>query len=760
MINMMKTISISTKGLCWIMLLSFYFASEAQSQSSFRLMDASSQEPIIGATFEYHQQKGQSNMEGLILFDFEEDASMRLSHLSYGQWLLHSGDLKKAIKEGMVFRSTSEIRIYPVSVIALRPKRDETEVYQLEDLDRLAHDGGEVLNHTPLINGIRKSGSYGFDPVLRGFKYDQINIVMDGIQSASAACPNRMDPPSSQMAPNMIKQIEIIKGPHALRYGNAIGGTINFIPSDHRYSVAGQTYGRLASSFESNGSVFRNEGLLGFRSESYDLGLFASWSQGNDYLDGANTTIPADFSRGSFGARLGVKLSSNQQISIQATNNIAKDADFAALPMDLRHDNTLMVSVRHQIIFDRRHLTSWKNSIYGTFVDHMMDNKLKKLVPRMMNAETNATTRSYGGRTEGSWSTPNGPLLAGMDLRIEEASGIRTRSFLLGPNAGKVLYDNAWQNSKISKTGVFATYHGHQSDLEVMASGRIELNQARALDLSTEYISLYEESEETQINPGVSIGMIKHMESQIALGLWVGRTQRSASITERYINYFPVGQDPYEMVGNPLLRPEANNQVDVTLEYKTQNSVLNLDVFTSYLQHYISSEIRPELSPRLPNSPGVRQFINLKEALSTGFEFSWRQTIATHISQSAQMAYTYARRLDNRDPLPEIAPLDFRYEVSGHFLNDKFLPSAQIRHVVKQDRISTDFGETSTPGFTLLDILMTYRIAKSWQVNVGIYNLFDKTYYEHLNRSVRSATARPIYAPGRSFLISLAMDMR
>ena len=221
----MKIISISSKGLCWIMLLSFSIASEAQSQSSFRLMDASSQESIIGANFEYNQQKGQSDLQGLIFFDFQEDASMKLSHLSYGHWILDSGDLEKAVKEGIALRSTSAIRIYPVSVIALRPKRDEREIYQLEDLDRLAHDGGEVLNQTPLINGIRKSGSYGFDPVLRGFKYDQINIVMDGIQSANAACPNRMDPPSSQMAPNMIKQIEIIKGPHALRYGNAIGGS-------------------------------------------------------------------------------------------------------------------------------------------------------------------------------------------------------------------------------------------------------------------------------------------------------------------------------------------------------------------------------------------------------------------------------------------------------------------------------------------------------------------------------------------------------
>ncbi|NND06868.1 MAG: TonB-dependent receptor [Saprospiraceae bacterium] len=76
----------------------------------------------------------------------------------------------------------------------------------------------------------------------------------------------------------------------------------------------------------------------------------------------------------------------------------------------------------------------------------------------------------------------------------------------------------------------------------------------------------------------------------------------------------------------------------------------------------------------------------------------------------------------------------------------------------KQKRIAENFGETPTPGFILLDMMMTYRLSKSWQVNAGVYNLFDRTYYEHLSCSVRSAAASPIYAAGRSLLISLAME--
>ena len=64
---------------------------------------------------------------------------------------------------------------------------------------------------------------------VRGFKYDRLNIVMNGSQSAIAACPNRMDPPTSQVPTSTIQKVEVYKGPYALRYGAGFGGTINFV---------------------------------------------------------------------------------------------------------------------------------------------------------------------------------------------------------------------------------------------------------------------------------------------------------------------------------------------------------------------------------------------------------------------------------------------------------------------------------------------------------------------------------------------------
>ncbi len=745
-------------SLCVLLILFFNSLIFSQTPVSIQLVDYTSNTPIIGATFHYAAQKGTSDVEGFIEFEYQSGVTMSLSHLTFGQRQLSDKEILGAIEQKKLLWREATVNLYPATVIALHLKSKEAESLEFDYQDKMAHDGGAILSQIPAISMIRKSGNYGFDPVMRGFKYDQLNIVFNGSQSATAACPNRMDPPTSQMAPNMMDRVEILKGPHALRFGNSFGGTINFIPAAPRFSDNFNTYGRLSGRYDSNGDLFHTEGLLGFNGQNYDLSLFTSWAEGNDYEDGENRSVPGDFLRGSFGTKVHLKLSEQQQLGFSATRNLARDADFPALAMDLREDDTWMFNAEHRINFESPHLSSWTTSAYGSFVDHLMDNLLKHLDPRMLNAATYAKTKTYGGRTESDWRFNQQQLYLGADLRVEEAEGTRERNFLLGPNTGKTFFDNAWQHGRISKTGLFAEYHLPKNSWRFIFSGRLELNSADILDPAEAFTQVYPDIQQTNINPGISIGGIKNFPSNIAVGLWLGRTQRSGSLTERYINYFSVGQDPYELLGNPELSPEVNNQVDLSFEFKSQKGVVKVDVFAAYLQDYISSVIDTILSPRLPTSPGVRQYVNIDNAFKTGFEILWQQKLFAGLQHTLSMAYTYGQDLEREEPLPEIAPLDLRYTLTGNYLNNKLHPEISFRHVIKQDRTSIEYGETSTPSFSLLDVQLKYQITDFLSLSTGVQNLFDETYYEHLNRSVRGTSPSPIYAPGRNYFFALNLD--
>ena len=423
--------------------------------------------------------------------------------------------------------------------------------------------------------------------------------------------------------------------------------------------------------------------------------------------------------------------------------------------MDLREDDTWMFNARHDIQINRNNLQSWNTTVYGSFVDQLMDNLLKPLDPRMINAQTYAQTSNYGGRTESIWQFGPGKLYTGADLRVESAQGTRTREFLMGPNAGKIMEDNAWQDGRISKTGLFGEYHLGASWLNYVFSGRLEFNHADIRDPSDEFTEIYDDSQVSQINPSLSVGVLMALGAQTSGGVWVGRAQRSGSLTERFINYFPVGQDPYEMLGNPQLDPEKNNQIDLTFELKKPNTAVNFDVFVSYLQEYISSVIDTTLSPRLPMSPGVRRFINIDEAFKTGFEVSWTQQLPLGLQHQLGVAYTYAQDLQRDQPLPETAPMDMRYTLTGSYVKHKLKPEATLRYAMEQTRVSEEFGETVTPSFALLDVKVGYKLSDKLQVNAGVNNLFHEGYYEHLNRSVRG-TDLPIYAPGRSAFANIS----
>ena len=725
----------------------------AQNIQSIILKDAQTTTPISNATYTYGNQKGTSDPEGKIEIDYMAGETLRLSHILYGQWQLSSDQVLEALASGEISQKSQSVDLHPVTVIALRPSAQINQKLTLEENDYLSHDATAILMATPEFGAIRKGGNYGFDPVFRGFKYDQLNIVLNGAQSATAACPNRMDPPTSQMAPNMMDRVEVLKGPHALRYGTGFGATINFVPAGLHFTEEPDVYGRLTSGYESNGQIARGEGQIGLSGRNYDLGIFASWSQGNDYSAGNGQTVQSDFVRGSFGTQLGLKLGDRQEIRLSGLYNMARDADFPALPMDLREDDTWMFNARHDIAFVRGPLTSWNTTVFGSFVDHLMDNLLKPLDPRMMNARTDATTQNYGARTEGIWRLPKGKLYTGLDYRLEGAEGLRTRDFLLGPNAGKTAIDNAWQEGQIQKAGLFTEYHFHLNTLHFIASGRLEYNQAEVLDPTAEFVEVNPETEITQWNPSVSIGFNRPM-GQFNLGLWLGRAQRSGSLTERYINYFPVGQDPFEMLGNPEIRPEINNQVDLSMQWANERSNIKVDLFAAYLQDYITSFILDDVAPRLPMSPGVRQFENIDNAMKAGLEVSWTQSLPYGLGHTFALAYTYGQDLERETPLPEIAPLDARYSLNGSYWSDRLQPFISIRHVLAQERVAEAFGETNTPAFTLLDLGVSYQILSNLKLTAGVNNLLDENYYEHLNRSVRGSMD-PIFAPGRNYQASV-----
>jgi iron complex outermembrane receptor protein len=183
-----------------------------------------------------------------------------------------------------------------------------------------------------------------------------------------------------------------------------------------------------------------------------------------------------------------------------------------------------------------------------------------------------------------------------------------------------------------------------------------------------------------------------------------------------------------------------------------------LDLFSSFLRNYISSEIDPDIKPKMATSPGVRRYINIEKAQIAGVELDWKQTITGFLKHDLSVVFTYGEDKKLNEPLPEIAPAEFKYRLIGSFVNGKILPELMFRQALKQDRIASSYGETETPAFNVLDAKISWLATKSITASGGILNLFDTAYYEHLSRSVQGLGKRPIYSPGRSYFVTMTFN--
>ncbi len=731
-------------------------AAESTAPTTLQLLDEASGRPIAGAHCRVGSLELLSDRRGMLQVPFGAD-TLSFSHLSYGQWQLSGVPLAASLESGTLRRSLAQLQMQPVTVFGLRKAGGTRESLRLEDADRLSHDGGERLVASPLFGGVRKSGSHGVDPVLRGFRRDQLNIVLDGGACAAAACPNRMDPPSSQLAPNRLDQLQVLKGPHSFRYGSTLGGTVLARSEPSQWSAGDRPYGRFSLGGESNGSVGRAEAVVGQVLGKTDLALHGSWSKGSDYEDGMGMDVASRFDRSSGGLSLGGLAGDADEFRLDVSRNVAGLTDFPALPMDLRSDRTNLFRLEWRHTAKHAHLRQWTISAHGNRVRHVMDNLERPTAGRMMDARTDALTRSGSLRGETGWQGRDWVLHAGADLRREEAEGTRRREVLMGPMAGRVMHDTVWNGGRITRAGLFAEGSLQKGEWTRRFSARLEHSRAEARRPDAGFASRQGELDHAWTDPSLSLGLGREWAGGWQAGAWLAHARRSPGLTETYINSFPVGSDAYDLLGTPGLASEANTQLDLRLGRRLRSAELEATIYVSRVGNFISSRIDTSLAPVMPSSPGVRRFVNLEEARFAGFELEAIWLALPDLRLSAQAAYTHAEDVDREEPLPEIPPLEGLLRIEKLWQRLALDTWLAARFVRNQDRVSQAFGESPTPGFARLDGGLNWNAPGGVQLALAVRNLLDREIREHLSRPLHGS-GEILPSPGRSVLLTLSWD--
>lgn len=641
-------------------------------------------------------------------------------------------------------------------------------------------DIGGIIAKEPNIGGIRK-GATGIDPVVRGFKYSQVVVQLNGGTHIEGGCPNRMDPTASHVSINDLNSITIYKGPFALKYGPNFGGLINLETFKPLFYNKFENHVSMFVGGQTNHTGHKSGIRIFGGSPSLSYVLSANWDKFGNYTAGNGDIINSSSNRCNTTAGMGIRLAEGHVATINFDRSWGRDVDFTALPMDERKDDTKVYEISYLGTGFNNSINFIKIKAYHSDVVHEMDNKNRSFSDTVV-AISKIHAMNTGGRIAMNLDALKGRLETGTDFGHIYKDGKRDKWLIMQPGL-PYFAENIWNNARINNLGLFAEYQKTSNNFNWIIAARSDFNSATSgpmLRLKPNGSPVYENSDTKSdfLNFSFSAGVTWHISVASEISVSVGHGTRSPDMVERFIILLPVGYDPYDYLGNPKLKPETNHEVD--LGYKFNNDkfgTFNSSIFFSYVSDYISAVLVPpsQVLPQTKGVLGVKTFTNINAAYLTGFELAYNTPDNNKWQIRFNSAYTMGMNpsatkyivesgqitgetMVKNDPLPEIPPFESNVWFSYKFFDHKLVPEINMRTVAAQNLISEAYDEDPTPGFTIINVKMNYVHNHQLQVNIGINNVLDLNYHEHLNRRI-IGTRTPFLEPGRIFYTNLIIKL-
>lgn len=635
--------------------------------------------------------------------------------------------------------------------------------------ESMACDIGSFLRNVPNVSGIRKGGS-SIDPVVRGYKFSQLNVRINGGMGIEGGCPNRMDPTVAHIDILDVGEMEIIKGPFVLRYGPALGGVININTIKPKPNESFQMHLDFLKAYESNWngntdhlSVSGGNKLVYFR-------LSGSNKDFGDYTAGNGEVFNTSFRNYNFLGQVGIAPAKDHEILLLYGESYGRNVHYPALPMDERTDDTRLMSVDYIGKNISKRIFFIKAKVYRSHVEHVMDNKERAFSDTVVAISSidavNSGLQMHIGLKLGS-----GNLIIGSEVENVSKDGTKLMTKIKEPYLPEFSFD-IWSNANILNTGVFAEYATSYSKFDIIAAIRVDVNSATSDPLANNLKKYLNEDVNSNLtNFSFSIGMTMPLCDRLSFGLSLGRGVRSPDMIERYIVLLPVGYDNYDYLGNPQLNAETNNEIDLTLYYEDSDlGNFKLNGFYSYVSNFITGkEVNPSsgITPLSKNVLGVKEFYNAEQVMFRGFEFVYSlpekirfdaRISASYVKGTIFDPYIKLEKMDGKDALSEIPPFEVKADFFYKMMKSKLIPHLSFRIVSAQNYVSVVSDESKTPGFVLAGFGLNYNPNKVLSLSGGVRNLFDKPYFEHLNRRIIGSRAN-FYEPGRVWYIRMNIKL-
>ena len=674
-----------------------------------------------------------------------------------------SDDQQKTVNVGLVPKA---VMLNGIQVTALPPSLEVNAGMKESEVEEAnPRDSGELLRSIEGVNAVRR-GPVGLDPVVRGLRETEVGTYLDGTRIFPGG-PARMDSPLSHLDPSAIQSIEVVKGPYALTWG---AGNMSAVKVETRplNSINQLFRGNFSSGYDSNYNAFEESVSLMGNYKKVGYWIHGAWREGNDYTTGDGTAIPGDFMSREIRGKVGYRLTSSSTVNVSLGYQDQQDIDYPGRLLNADYFHTTNISAEYSYNPDESILKSLIIKGYLNDVNHGMDNDGKptaqadpnRMPPFALDVGVNAEMRAKGYRAAailqpGSLWT----FEVGSDFYTAYRNAVRTidrRDQGMKP-AMFPLVDAMWPQTTISDLGFFARAKRPFSD-DWTISGTLRFDYARAdadtvSDFFANNVTTDMDASESNISGSLTTNYTP--SDNWSIGAGIGSVVRTADATERFSDRIPASksQTSAEFVGNPDLDPERSTQADLWIDFSYPNLRGSFNLFGRVIDDYITLEAT-NLPKRLPLSPNtVYTYINGR-AEFWGFDFSSSYRLLPQLKYKAGLNYLWGQDTNLNEPALGVAPFSVQTGLRYESSNIPLFLEGTVNMVDGQERVATARGEIATDGYTTVDLITGFTIWKRLSLQLGVNNMFDVDYVNHLNAK-NPFSGMQIGEPGRYFFADL-----
>ena len=571
-----------------------------------------------------------------------------------------------------------------------------------------ATDGADYLQSIVGFSAVNSGAGTNGDVTFRGMFGSRIKILTDGSENLGA-CPSRMDSPTSYISPESFDEITVIKGPQTVQYANTgSAATVLFERKPEQFGE-GQNYrGQASVLMGSFGRLDHNIEAAAGDAQKY-IHLNANRSVADSYKDGNGTTVPSDWERWNADVALGWTPDENTWLELTGGRGDA-EVIYAGRPMDGSEFDRESLGLR----VEKKNITDVIKKIEAqvnySFNDHVMDNYSLRAKP-MMEMATNVTRKTLNARMAVTHEWDKLQFITGIDTQNNE-HGIRKTdkqgSYLTKP----VLTDMEFQSY-----GGFGELSYQLNDQNKLVTG-VRIDQ-----VEVDAVQTAQQRKETLPSGFIRLeNQHPHHDAKTYIGL--GYVERMPDYWELFSPVKGNGSD------NTFKSIDTEKTLQLDLGYQHEHGA-----FSSWASAYVGLVQDFILTKYNANNKAETRNV---DATIAGTEVGIGYQFTDALQADVSAMYAWGENTTNNTPLPQISPLEGRLNL--RYVQDKYTLGALLRVVDGQSRISeregniVGYDEKESSGFGVLSLNGTYNLNKGVDVSVGIDNVLDKTYTEHLNK--------------------------